>query len=313
MRATAWLGLSFSPAMPAADFFSIKDENPLLRGLYVPLPADPVSAPASINITGSIANTLNIERTSREELFVDGEAATLRLNAAAPLGTRGRARLVVPVIHDSGGVLDSTIDHWHRWFGLPQGSRPDHANNQLNYLYSGFGAARLDRSHTGVGDIAAELGFALRENAHSHWSVWSGVEAPTGRRSRLEGNDAWDSALWVAGGREWAHWNVASEIGWTHAYGDGIYAGRAQGNSGFARAAAGWNASRSWTVRAQLEGHTARLHGTDIRFLGPSLLLGAGVEWRGSAGWQVQTGFVEDIVRNTGPDFTFFLGMQHSR
>ena len=106
----------------AADFFAVKNENPLLRGIYLPLPVDSrFGAPAALSATLSAENTINVENRGSEHLFVDGEAATLRLAFDAPLGSDWRYRFSLPITRDSGGILDRTIERWHAWFGLPRG------------------------------------------------------------------------------------------------------------------------------------------------------------------------------------------------
>jgi hypothetical protein len=79
--------------------------------------------------------------------------------------------------------------------------------------------------------------------------------------------------------------------------------------SGFTRLAATRALGSSWSLRAQLDGETARVTGTDTRFLGPSLQLSLGAEYRLRKRWRIQMGFSEDIAVNTAPDITFFLGI----
>src|ERR1700722_5537256 len=68
-----------SPA-PADEFFPVRDENPLIRGFYLPLPSDSrLTDGADFAATLSISNTLNVENRPPETLLVDGESHTLRL------------------------------------------------------------------------------------------------------------------------------------------------------------------------------------------------------------------------------------------
>ena len=164
--ATALLGGSLLPrACPGAaradEFFLVRDENPLTRGFYVPLPSDSRSgAAASLSATLLIANTLNVEQRPQESLLVDGESDTLILAYGNALSASWRYRFTLPIIHDSGGFLDSSIDAWHRWFGLNPGNRPFYPKNEIVYAYS-KGTVDIDvrQPQTSIGDAAGELGW----------------------------------------------------------------------------------------------------------------------------------------------------------
>ncbi len=176
----------------ADEFFLVRDENPLIRGFYLPLPSDGrLTDGADLSATLSISNTLNVESRGQESLLVDGESHTLRLTYEDALYQSWRFRFTVPIINDSGGFLDSTIDHWHRWFGFNPGNRPFYPQNQLVYSYSGRGSVDLTQPQTSLGDISGELGWYPIDDAHRTVSLWGGLEAPTGsvaethRRRRL--------------------------------------------------------------------------------------------------------------------------------
>ena len=82
--AAAILGFAFgdltSERAQADEFFATRDQNPLLRGFYLPLPSDsPRDADAVMSATLLVSNTLNVEMRGRESLLVDGESAALEL------------------------------------------------------------------------------------------------------------------------------------------------------------------------------------------------------------------------------------------
>src|SRR5271154_5026647 len=142
----------------ADEFFLVRDENPLIRGFYLPLPSDGrLTDGADLAATLSISNTLNVENRGQESLLADGESHTLRLSYEDALYQSWRFRITLPIINDSGGFLDSTIDHWHHWFGFNPGNRPFYPQNQLVYFYSGLGHVDLTQQHTSIGDISGVL------------------------------------------------------------------------------------------------------------------------------------------------------------
>jgi hypothetical protein len=306
--------LHLAPAVVHADeFFQVRDENPLVRGFYLPLPSDSrLNEGGSISATFLITNTLNVENDAPQSLHVDGESDVLSLTYENSLFRSWRYRLTVPLIHDSGGILDSVIDDWHALFGLPQGNRRYYPRNQLLYSYSGRGDVNIDvhGSDTGIGGIAGDVGWYALDDAQRTVSLWGGLQAPTGSVSKLTGDGAWDGALWAHGAMRWLQWQLAAEIGVAQPFGDEIFAGYAHRTSAFARLAVTRALGSSWSLRAQLDGQTARLSDNDIRFLGPSLQLSVGAERRLSGRWRLEFGIIEDVAVNTAPDVTFFLGIR---
>jgi Protein of unknown function (DUF3187) len=293
----------------AADFFSIRDENPLLRGLYMPLPATREHSAYSWSATLALTNTINVESRAAEQLFVDGESVELRLIGAGSVATDWQYRIVIPIIRDSGGSLDHTIEGWHRFFGLPQGARPLYPTGQLRYFYSRGGAPIMSRVQpaTGLGDIDLEAGWAPAMNGTWQLSIWTGLEAPTGSASKQTGNGAWDAALWVNAAWSHARWHLAAEIGVARPFGDDLFAGDATRGTAFQRIAATWSANERWSLRAQLDAHSSRVAHTELRFLERSLAAALGAALTTKHGHVVEFGFAEDAAVNTAPDVSFFV------
>ncbi|MFO1465098.1 MAG: DUF3187 family protein [Steroidobacteraceae bacterium] len=304
------------PSMPEGTaglplWLTAKDENPLLRGLYLPMPADARQDDAP-RWQASLAaeNTVDIESRDGERLHVDGEALLLRLSWDAPLRGRWRGRISVPLVRDSGGSLDSIIDRWHGWFGLPRGQRPFVAHDQFEYRYQGRQQVSLTRSHEGLGDVAAEAGWYWRQDARSSVALWAGLEAPTGSARAFTGNGAWDAALWLHADWRAGRWRLGAEVGLLRPFGDELFGGQARRLSAFGRTAVAWAVSSRWQLQAQLEAQSARLHDTGIRFLGPAAIGSLGLSHRLARRWVVQLGFSEDIAVNTAPDVTFLLSLR---
>jgi hypothetical protein len=294
----------------AEEFFATRDQNPLLRGFYLPLPSDtPQNAGATISATLLVSNTLNVESNSHEKLLVDGESDAYDFTYEHALGPDWRYRFTVPVIHDSGGILDSVIDGWHELFGFSRGNRPFYPKRLIDYYYSGEGRVSLDHPQTSVGDIAADLGWYAVDDPRRTVSIWGGLKAPTGSVADLTSDGAWDSALWAHAAMRWPKWQFASEVGLAQPFGDEIFAGKAHRGSVFARFAATRVMGPLWSLRAQLDGQTGHVDGSDTRFLGNSLQLTVGAVRRLIGRWRIQMGFAEDVAVNTAPDITFFLGI----
>lgn len=304
--------LLITPGTACADeFFLVRDENPLIRAFYLPLPSDSrTTYGQSLSATLSIMNTLNVENRPQESVLVDGESDALRLTYENSLFQSWRYRFTVPIIHDSGGFLDSAIDDWHRWFGFNPGNRPFYPKNEIVYSYSGLGKVDITQSQTSIGDISGEMGWYPIDDAHRTVSFWGGLEAPTGSVSKLTGDGAWDGAVWAHGALRWPKWQLAAELGLAQPFGDEIFAGHAHKTSVFARFAATRALGSLWSLRAQLDGQSGRVEDSDIRLLGPSLELTIGAVRRLGEHWRLEFGFAEDAAVNTAPDITFFLGIR---
>jgi hypothetical protein len=320
-RRAAWPGAALllaiaaqllgSGKLRADEFFLVRDENPLIRGFYLPLPSDSrLTDGQSLSATLAISNTLNVESRPHESLLVDGESDVLELTYENSFGQSWRYRFTAPLIHDSGGFLDSAIASWHRLFGFPQGSRAFFPKNQIIYSYAGRGNLDITQSQSGIGDISGELGWYPVDDAHRTVSLWSGLEAPTGSASKLLGDGAWDGAVWAHGALRWPKWQLAGELGLAQPFGDEIFGGAAHKTSVFARVAATRAVGSLWSLRAQLDGQSGRVEDSDIRFLGPSLILTVGAVRRLGDRWRLEFGFAEDAAVNTAPDISFFLGFR---
>src|SRR5258707_11528466 len=85
--------LTASGPLRAEEFFATRNQNPLLRGFYLPLPSDTrLDSGATLSATLQVSNTINVERNSHESLFVDGESDALDLTYENALTQRWRYR-----------------------------------------------------------------------------------------------------------------------------------------------------------------------------------------------------------------------------
>ena len=71
-----------------------------------------------------ITNTLNIQNNNIESIYLDYEAYRFNLAYQYGLDENWNIKFDIPLIHQSGGIFDSSIDKWHDFFGLPGGQRP---------------------------------------------------------------------------------------------------------------------------------------------------------------------------------------------
>lgn len=291
----------------AAEPFSIRDQNPLTRGAYLPLPASSDPGPLQFAAGLQWTNTVNVENTPRERIVVDEESVEVDLSLAGEQG-RWRWRVMLPLINRSGGILDPVIDDWHRLFGLPQGDRPSRPANAylVSYQRSG-GPAFSVPAGTALGDLELAAGRELVAGRGGSLTAWLGLAAPTGRRAALTGDDAIDAAVWITGASRFApRWSIAGRAGVTRAGGDGLLP--FQRSIRFGSATLGFDATQRFECLLQLDQHSAIARGSALVFLQDVTQLTFGGRYRLRSGSTIEAGVVEDIAVDHSPDVTFHVG-----
>jgi hypothetical protein len=300
-------------APPAAladpDFFSVRDQNPLIRSAYLPLPMTAGTAGEGLAFSAGVewSNTVNIESNAREALTVDEETIELDLTLARFVGP-WRFRATLPVMNRSAGVLDGAIDDWHRFFGLPQGARPDRARYGYAVSYTNSsGVALAAPRGTALGDLALEAGRVLLEHDGASLALYAGLEAPTGERRQLTGNGSLDAALWLEAGTDLgSRFALAGRAGVSRPGGDGTVPFNA--SVGFGTVALKWRATTRLEAALQLDAHSAVAAGSSLKFLDQAVMLTFGGRYRLDSGTVLEAGVVEDIDVDHSPDVTFHFG-----
>jgi hypothetical protein len=301
------------PLAAAHELLAVRDQNPLIRGLYLPVSADEPSAgdPLVQRFVLTLSNTCNIERSSHDGLRVDGEALELRWLMAWRPADRLRIRATVPLVYYGGGALDGVVDGWHEVLGLPDGSRSYVRGGDLVYRYRTLDATvQQTDSRVALGDSALEAGFELRKTDRSQLSAWVGVEAPTGDREAFTGNEAWDVGTWLEGGwRLTARTSLAARAGVVRPGSAAPLPLEARRTVVFGSLGATWEAAPALALQLQLDAHQGMLEDTDLRLLGEALQLTLGALYRSVSGWRWQLALTEDLRVNASPDFALQLSV----
>jgi len=134
--------------------------------------------------------------------LLDGETSLLTLHHKQRFGSCVQLEAVVPFIQHSGGTFDSTIDKWHRFFGLPDAQRSEAPFDALRYQYvnEDGDVFNLDRAESGIGDIQLSLQrfqgcFATADSTALESIARVGIKIPTGSSSELRGSGAFDAYI----------------------------------------------------------------------------------------------------------------------
>ena len=308
------LGACFALAGPAAgatEFVAGGNSGALARSFALPALGDGgvLRGGGQVRTTVDVANEYVSEGDCAVEcITLDGETRRISLDYRVGLGGGWDFSLNVPMVDRGGGFLDSWIQDWHGWFGLPNGGRELAADDQYRYRYEKDGAVLLDETGEadGLGDVAVGLGMALGPNS----ALRTMVRLPTGDGTALSGDST--------GGAVWLDVGLPMSGGWD-GYLAGGYSRNERGevltqmqNQEIFFGGIGLAAPLSQAVRVvlQVNAHTRLYDGSGLTSLArPGVPLTVGLQFRTGAEGVLDIGFKEDLSVNGSPDFVFYLSV----
>ena len=257
--------------------------------------------------------------TSRgdEALVFDGETTRLEFGLRYGVSERLELGLRLPYLNHSAGNLDSLIDRWHDWFGLPGGSRETRASDLLEFNYVDGSGTRLDLrdSTSDFGDLRLMAGWRLDAGGGHRRALRFGVTLPTGSVDSLTGAEAATVSVGYAGdvrsvgasGRLSAFYRAS--VVWVDE--PGILADRYREWIGQLGAGFGVRATSWLDLRAQALFRTAT-HDSDLEVLGePAVTLTFGGNLRLGERYVLSLAVGEDIKVNSSPDVSFQLALRY--
>ena len=252
-----------------------------------------------------------------EILVFDGETTRLELGLRYGLGDRLELGLRIPYISHAAGNLDSLIDGWHDWFGLPGGSRETRASDLLEFSYADASGTRLDfrDSASDFGDVRLTAGWRLDAGDGHRRALRFGVTLPTGSVESLTGAEATtisagfagDVASLGAGGRVSAFYRAnVIRVDEPEILADRYREWIGQLAAGFGVRASSW-----LDLRAQALFRTAT-HDSDLDVLGePAVTLTFGGNLRLGERYVLSVAVGEDIKVNSSPDVSFQVSLRY--
>jgi hypothetical protein len=255
-----------------------------------------------------ITNTFQTESNNNETLVIDAESYRYDF-AIAYQQDNWRINTKIPLIFNRGGSLDSLIEDWHDFFGLPEGGRKSNPNDQLNmeYINNGETVFLQNNATNDIGDIEVALSYYLAGDENKSTELSFGIELPTGSIETNSGNEAVDLALWLV------HQRSVTEM--TKLYGLIAYSRFGSGGQlGEQLNAGAWVAqlgtehafSANITGILQFDGHSALIKDSALKAFGNSLQVQVGLKFRNwIANHNLDLFFSEDIYSGSAPDITF--------
>ncbi len=304
--------LLLSAALPvlAADpfVFPTVNQGALARLYALPSPAA-ADAATGTRLQLDWANENVIQQLGNESLRVDGES--LRLAISQRWQWRSwRFSAELPLLSTGGGMLDSGIEEWHHWFGLPNGGRDQIPRDEYRYRYVRNGVTVMDVSDAGTGLGDLRLGAARCNETQGCLRVMA--QLPTGDADKLTGGGL-GAAAWYEQG-----FHLGSSARWSGAIAGGLSATRADGpmeDQVKPVVPFGW-LSLAYALTERLDaGAQFYLHGplyddSNIEALERAGgVLAFGFRYRSSERTYWYAGLQEDVITNSSPDFAIHFAV----
>ena len=293
--------------------FETRDQNlfNLIHGQALPTNAALVAKHQNIWSSAlTITNTVNIENKTNENIYLDYEAYRFNFSYQYGLNQNWNVKVDVPIVHQGGGVFDSSIDDWHQLWGLSRGKRTDVKNNQydVRYGYQSQSLIDINKSSTTLGDIQLAAARTLLKNDQTTLSLWGGLKLPTGDKNKLSGSGATDVSAWIALNQKLTNsWvlnlNAGTVIPGSNDYKDIPLSD----NVFYGHLMLGWLASDSINLKLQLQGHTSYYKKSDLKILGDTYLLTFGGTIKINQCNQLDIAMSEDIYVEASPDASLLI------
>lgn len=322
-RQSLTAGLFFFCAAGAAaqspePFFSF-NQSPLIQvsGLPAINSAQVLSQGAQrYRLVMDLASNFAPSKTHEESVILDGETTRTTLAWSAGLGHNWEWGLEIPFIRHSGGSLDGFIENWHSFFHLPDGGRPKHPRDELNYFYARNGETQIQLTEpsTGLGDIRLNGAWQWRRSRDEQLALRTQLCLPTGESKHLQGSGAANLAFWLSGKKDRDWWGVSGA--W---FGGGGLLFMLKGDVlpeqqrpliAFASLGAGARVLPWMILKLQLDGHTSFYDNSDVTEVGSGsvqFVMGGDIVF--SKQWRLELGVTEDIVVETSPDVVFHTAL----
>lgn len=306
-----------SPSTTDYNPFETRDQNlfNLIHGQALPTNAALLKKShsawsSSLNIT----NALNIESNSNESIYLDYESYRFNLSYQYGLSDDWDIKLDIPLLHQSGGMFDSAIDHWHELWGLPRANRPFVEHNQYGVRYSiqSQGMIDLNETSTTLGDIQIATALSLLDDKSTTVSIWGTIKLPTGDEEKLSGSGATDLSAWLALNQQLSdHWLINANTG-VVILGDDNYKNIPLSEYAlYGHVMLGWLVSDSINLKLQLQGHTSYYDRSQLIILGDTYLLNFGGTIKINQYHQLDIAISEDIKVDSSPDTSLIINWRY--
>lgn len=298
--------------------FETRDQNlfNLIHGQALPTNAHLIKKSQGLWSSALIiTNALNIESNSNEDVYLDYEAYRFNLSYQYGFNNNWNLKLDVPLIHQSGGIFDSSVDNWHEFFGLHRANRPFVEHDQYNLQYSDQTQTQLDfnAENTSLGDIQIAVARSIIENGSTTMSLWASLKLPTGDEDKLSGNGATDYSAWLALNQHLSdNWLINLNAGAVILGSDNYKNIPLSKHVFYGHVMLGWLVFDNINLKLQLQGHTSYYDQSQLKILADTYFLTIGGAITINQCNQLDIAVSEDIKVDASPDASFLISWRHA-
>lgn len=314
----AMSALLLAPAVHAEPLY-VRNLSPLTALVGLPAArsaATPGAGNLAVALHSAIANNYVLDVQEPEALLLDGETVRLALELRYGIGDDWDVQLELPWQGQDGGKLDSLIDDWHDFWGMPGGGRSQAPHDRLRYHYQWpDGETDFSDNDSGVGDISVALNRVIYRSGNTVGSLALGYKFGSGDEDAFLGSGSDD--VYIAGRFSGAHlsdlpltWH--GQLGYLRAGKIALLNKLQERDLWFAGLALDWAIHPKFSLLAQVDLHAAPFD-SELKALGDeAVMVSLGARWRFSPNWSVDASFVEDARVETAPDVTLQASLRYT-
>jgi len=298
-------------ADPLTDPFRARNLSPPVAIFGVPSWDGGLSGEMSnrLSVSWEMASHFRFASAGPEQLIIDGETWRANVSYQRSIGDSWTLGAELPMVRQSGGVLDDFIDAWHSVFNLPDGRRNLRPEDELQFFYTDGSGPGYFRSQpdSGLGDL--QLSAARAFGAGEEWLVKLTLKLPTGNEALLAGSGATDVSVsvlrtgqvtWRSHPAGWFWGGALIHIGQPE-----MLTARARDWVGVGMIGASWQPFARLGFKAQLDLHTA-FYDSALEELGNAAMQATvGGWWAIDERRTLTVAVVEDLIVRAAPDVSF--------
>lgn len=294
--------------------FNTLNLNPLVQIFGLPsLTNQLLDAKGSLEIAleQQTANYYSQSSSANEAIRLDGETWRTNLNITYALTDSAELSISTPYLRHSAGYMDDLIYNWHDIFGMPQAGRTKNTNNNIdiNYIINGSKQVNIDSPVSGIGDIRLKYAHMLMAFNRA-LILQTEVKLPTGNIDTLTGSGGTDLSvgLIIDYPISFQRQNINTWAGAAATYlgkADSTLSDNQERLVWSARAGLGWSINQSFSLKTQLDTHSAVYNSRSTELGSPALMLSLGGDYYFSSKYRLELSAVEDIIVESSPDIVF--------
>jgi len=248
-----------------------------------------------------------------ESVVLDGEIWRTAGALRHGVGPDTDVEFELAVVYASSGFLDRFVESWHELLGLPGGGREERPRfeYEMELTQNGQQVYELEGHEVGLGDLPIVVTHRLLEAGAGTpaLALRAGIELPTGSESKGFGNGELDAGAGVLVEQRFGRWILAGSVDYVLTGQPSSFAGAGVDARDDLALQFGseylWNDQLS--LLAGLALHSPVTDDFDIPELDSEILsLDLALAFDLGRESALTIGFEEDLIAESGPDFTVF-------